>query len=62
MGAGRYLLYGTGGLARASVEHTFTTSNAVNTFVPAGNDGVWGYQAGAGVEIRAGHWWSEPSI
>ena len=57
-GGGRYLLYGTGGVARASVEHTFTTSNAVNTFVPVGNDGVWGYQAGAGVEIRAGGHWS----
>jgi outer membrane immunogenic protein len=53
-GTGRYLLYGTGGLARASVDHTFTTSNVVNTFVPAGSDGVWGYQAGGGLEIRAG--------
>lgn len=57
-GAGRYLLYGTGGLARASVDHSFTTSNVVNTFVPAGNDGVWGYQAGGGLEIRAGGRWT----
>ena len=53
-GAGRYLVYGTGGLARASVDHSFTTSNVVNTFVPGGSDGVWGYQAGGGLEIRAG--------
>jgi outer membrane immunogenic protein len=50
----RYLVYGTGGLAGASVDHSFATSNAVNTFVPSGNRGVWGYQAGAGLEIRVG--------
>lgn len=56
-GAGRYLVYGTGGLARASVDHSFTTSNVVNTFMPGGSDGVWGYQAGGGLEIRvAGRW------
>ena len=26
----------------------------MNTFVPAGNDGVWGYQAGGGLDIRFG--------
>jgi outer membrane immunogenic protein len=57
-GAGRFLLYGTGGLARASVDHSFSTSNAVNTFVPSGDEGVWGYQAGGGLEIRAVGRWS----
>ena len=56
-GPGRLLVYGTGGLARASVEHSFTTSNVVNTFVPAGEQGVWGYQAGGGLEIRVGQRW-----
>lgn len=61
-GAGRVLVYGTGGGAWGNVEQTFTTSNRVNTFVPSGPDGapasldstesVWGYQAGGGVEVR----------
>ena len=55
---GRLLVYGTGGLARASVEHSFTTSNVVNTFVPTGEKGVWGYQAGGGLEIRVGQRWA----
>lgn len=58
----RVLAYGTGGLAFGWVEHTFTTSNNVNTFVRVsanddddddeGNrDGAFGYQAGGGVEV-----------
>ena len=36
------------------MEHTFTTSNAVNTFVRAGNDDVWGCRAGQrALEIHA---------
>jgi len=57
-GAGRYLVYGTGGMAMAGVEHSFKTSNVVNTFVPTGNQDVWGYQAGAGLELRVGGRWS----
>jgi opacity protein-like surface antigen len=57
-GGARSLVYGTGGLARASVDHSFTTSNVVNTFVPSGNDGVWGYQVGGGLEFRLGGHWS----
>jgi opacity protein-like surface antigen len=56
--AGRYLVYGTAGLATAGIEHSFATSNAVNTFVPSSNDNVWGYQAGAGIELRVGGRWS----
>jgi opacity protein-like surface antigen len=57
-GAGRYLVYGTAGWAMAGVEHSFKTSNVVNTFVPTSSDDVWGYQAGAGLEIRVGGRWS----
>jgi opacity protein-like surface antigen len=57
-GTDRVLVYGTGGLAWASVDHTFTTSNVVNTFVPSENEGVWGYQAGGGVELLLGGRWS----
>lgn len=64
IGAGteRVLVYGTGGAAWASIDHTFTTSNGANTFVP-GKDAMrtessWGYQAGGGVELRVGAHWS----
>jgi outer membrane immunogenic protein len=57
-GAGRYLLYGTGGWAIAGVEHTFTTSNVINTFVPTSDKSVWGYQAVAGLEFRLNGRWS----
>lgn len=61
-GTDRVLVYGTGGAAWASLDHTFTTSNAVNTFVPAKDmtrtEGSWGYQAGGGVEVRIGARWS----
>lgn len=62
VGSPRLLVYGTGGAAWASLDHTFTTSNAVNTFVPGRDatrsDGSWGYQAGGGVEVRVGERWS----
>lgn len=57
-GSERVLLYGTGGFAMAEVEHAFTTSNAVNTFRTSGNDDVWGFQAGGGLELRLGERWS----
>ena len=57
----RLLVYGTGGAAWGGLEQSFTTSNTVNTFVAAEDGGavasdemVWGYQAGAGVEMRFG--------
>jgi opacity protein-like surface antigen len=66
---GRVLAYGTGGAAWGQVEHAFTTSNAVNTFVPAlenangseaddRSQSIWGYQVGGGVEIRMRARWS----
>ncbi len=61
VGGEKFLVYGTGGAAWGNVEETFTTSNVVNTFTrpQKGNTGdtssnVWGYQAGAGVEIAIG--------
>jgi outer membrane immunogenic protein len=60
IGAGnaRVLVYGTGGAALANIDHLFTTSNGVNTFVPSQGMAVaessWGYQAGGGVEFRVG--------
>ncbi len=68
VGAGRVLLYGTGGAAVGDVEQRFTTSNGVNTFVPTDDDmgdadagdseQVWGYQAGGGLEIKVAERWS----
>ncbi|MEO6213818.1 MAG: outer membrane beta-barrel protein [Vicinamibacterales bacterium] len=69
-GNDRVLVYGTGGGAWGNIDQRFTTSNAVNTFVPADDDdddsdddegtseSVWGYQAGGGLEIRFGRRWS----
>lgn len=62
IGMSRVLIYGTGGGAWGRVEHVFTSSNGVNTFVPAKaetlTDGSWGYQLGAGAEWRVGERWS----
>lgn len=67
VGNDQVLVYGTGGLAFGWVEHTFATSNAVNTFVAINRDdddddeaedeggdrdGALGYQVGAGIEYR----------
>jgi outer membrane immunogenic protein len=49
---GAALVYATGGGVRAGIDNTFTTSNRVNTFVPAAADSAWGYQAGGGLEYR----------
>lgn len=58
----RVLVYGTGGGVWANLDHVLTTSNGVNTFLPAQDtstsDSSWGYQAGGGVELRLGMRWS----
>lgn len=59
VGNDRVFIYGTAGPAWARVEQRFTTSNAVNTFVAVNQgdeerDHIWGYQAGAGLEITIG--------
>jgi opacity protein-like surface antigen len=48
----RWLLYAAGAAARGDVDRGFTTSNRVNTFVPTEDDGVWGFQAGGGLEYN----------
>ncbi|NOT25754.1 MAG: porin family protein [Acidobacteria bacterium] len=61
-GSSRVLVYGTAGGAWGGVEHLFTTSNGVNSFVPAKDvahsEKSWGYQAGGGVELMLGSHWS----
>ena len=58
-GSDHYLVYGTGGVAMARVEHSFVTSNVVNTFgVPSGGQNIWGFQTGVGLELRVGGRWS----
>lgn len=52
------LFYGTGGFAWADVEHSFSTSNGVNTFTERGDDDVTGYQLGLGAEWRMSPRWS----
>ena len=67
IGNDQVTVYGTGGVAFGWVEHTFATSNAVNTFVAINRDdsdddeedddrgerdGAPGYQLGAGIEYR----------
>lgn len=47
---GQTLLFGTGGLAWGKIHNSFTTSNTVNAFTTTGNDEVWGYKFGGGVE------------
>ena len=50
--AGMFLPYVTAGLARGEVEHSFATTNGVNSFPPRGDSEVSGHQFGAGVEAR----------
>ena len=50
---GPALIYGTGGVARASIENRFLSSNTANTFTPSvDDDEADGYQLGGGVEYR----------
>lgn len=52
-GADRMLVYATGGVVSATVEHSFSTSNVVNTFVARGTtERAWGFQGGGGIEFR----------
>ncbi len=47
---GSYLPYVTGGVVKAQVNSSFTTTNTANNFTQRGDDYVNGYQLGAGVE------------
>lgn len=48
------LIYLTGGWVHGDVDHTFSTSNAVNTFTLSGGDSQNGYQYGAGFDWKLG--------
>lgn len=43
----RFLAYGTAGAAWGDVDHSFSTTNAVNTFTEQDDNGVWDYQSAA---------------
>lgn len=49
---GNFLPYVTGGVARASIDHSFSSTNTVNTFVQRDDDNAWGWQLGGGVETH----------
>jgi len=53
-GSGNVLIYGTGGAAWAGLDHSFATSNAVNTAVEDADDMAWGYQLGGGLDFKFG--------
>ncbi len=46
------MAYGTGGVVFGDIDHSFTTTNGVNTFVLNDDDDNFGYQVGAGMEYR----------
>ena len=49
---GRALVYGTGGISYAKIDHDFFTTNTANSFSPVNErDWVWGWQAGGGGEL-----------
>lgn len=51
----RGLMYVTGGPSYAKINHTFTTTNTVNSFTPVNPDKmVLGWQAGGGAEVVLG--------
>jgi outer membrane immunogenic protein len=51
---GNYLPYVTAGLARAKVDHTFTSTNTVNSFTAREGGKISGHQFGGGLERRMG--------
>ena len=51
----KLLVYGTGGASYAKINHAFSTTNMANSFTPTNDDDmVWGWQAGAGTELKLG--------
>ncbi|RYY25690.1 MAG: porin family protein [Sphingomonadales bacterium] len=48
------LIYATGGLAYAKIDHRFATTNTANSFTGRGKDDAWGYAAGGGIEHKLG--------
>lgn len=54
----RWLIYGTAGAATASIDHSFVTSNTLNSFTAASSHGNNGFQGGFGIEKHYGADWS----
>lgn len=54
----RQMAYATAGVARASIDTSFSTSNGVNTFVAGNDTDADGTQFGVGYERRFGTNWS----
>lgn len=48
------LFYASGGAGYANIDNSFSTTNTANAFATNGNDKVWGYVAGGGVEQKIG--------
>lgn len=48
----KYLAYGTAGVVKGDLSHSFQTTNTANSFTPAGDSDVSGYQLGAGFEMK----------
>ena len=48
----KYLVYGTAGIARADLDHSFSTTNTANSFTPSNSGSANGYQVGLGVERK----------
>ena len=51
------LVYGTAGVAMGDVDHSFNTSNGVNTFTEDDGDSATGFQYGAGAEMALNPSW-----
>ena len=51
---GSTLIYGTGGVAYAKVDNSFSTTNTANTFTENGDakEDMWGYTVGGGVDQK----------
>lgn len=52
------LVYATAGVAFGDMDHSFTTTNRVNSFTPSGGDDNTGVQFGAGIEAPFANGWS----
>jgi outer membrane immunogenic protein len=51
------LIYGTGGIAWADMDHTLSSTDTQSTFTERGDDQVTGFQLGIGVEMNIGRNW-----
>lgn len=49
---GKTLVYATGGGSYAKIRNSFSSTNTANAFSTTGNDSVYGYNAGGGLDIK----------